>query len=515
MRRRMPVAGFAGYSGSGKTTLICGILDLLTKKSLRIGVIKHHGHGTDSDLDGIMKDTELFQRHGAAFVQLLVGGEQPEPVLDSLEEEPLDLILVEGFKKSSLPKFLVKRTGAEGPDFIPENLLGVISEDPEDRIGTLPWFHSNDLIGIAGYIEKEILAIIERSINRMVNITLNGQKMEVSKDKTILAIARENGIDIPTLCHNQKLKTFAGCRMCVVEITGRKNLASSCSTKPLEGMVIQTHSDKVMKARKDILDLLISNHPMDCLTCSSVGNCTLQDLSFEYKVKVGTYLGEKKHYEIDDANPAYITDADKCILCGKCVNTCDQIQISHTIDFRGKGFRTKVSPAYGLPISTDNCRLCGQCVSACPTGALTHKMFQNVRPWKVRKVRTTCPFCGTGCNFDLNVVDGKVVGVTPIEEATVNSTSLCVKGRYHTDMLNSPDRLTTPLIKKDGEFVAVSYEEALDYVATRIGEIKETYGPDSIAGLASARCTNEDNYILQKLFRVGFGTNNIDHCART
>ena len=157
MRRGILVASFAGYSGSGKTTLICGILNLLMKKSLRIGVIKHHGHGTDSDLDGIMKDTELFQRHGAAFVQLLVGGEQPEPVLDSLEEEPLDLILVEGFKKSSLPKFLVKRTGAEGPDFIPENLLGVISDDPKDRIGTLPWFHSNDLIGIAGYIEKEII----------------------------------------------------------------------------------------------------------------------------------------------------------------------------------------------------------------------------------------------------------------------------------------------------------------------------------------------------------------------
>ena len=154
---RLPVISFAGYSGSGKTTLICGILDLLTKKSLRIGVIKHHGHGTDSDLDGIMKDTELFKRHGAAYVRLLVGGEQPEPVLEALAPEELDLVLVEGFKKSSLPKFLVKRRGAEGPDFRPANLLGVISDDYEDRIHSLPWFHSDDQIGIAGYIEKEII----------------------------------------------------------------------------------------------------------------------------------------------------------------------------------------------------------------------------------------------------------------------------------------------------------------------------------------------------------------------
>lgn len=349
----------------------------------------------------------------------------------------------------------------------------------------------------------------------MVSITLNGQKIEASADKTLLETARENGIDIPTLCYNKKLKTFAGCRMCIVEITGRKTLASSCSTRPLEGMVVQTHSEKVLKARREILDLLISNHPEDLFTQVKVGNNKFQEYAKEYEVLKGSYEGEKKDYEIDDANAAYIRDPNKCILCGQCVSTCDQIQISHTIDFLGKGFNTKIGTAFDKPISIDNCRLCGQCVAVCPTGALVIKQLADIDPAKITKVRTTCPFCGTGCNFDLNVVDGKVVGVTPIDDATVNGSSLCVKGRFHSDMLNSDQRITTPLIKKDGVFVEASYDEAFDYIANKIIGIKEKYGPDSITGLSSARCVNEDNYIFQKLFRVGFGTNNVDHCART
>ena len=349
----------------------------------------------------------------------------------------------------------------------------------------------------------------------MVNITLNGEKMEVSEDKSILHIAREHGIEIPTLCYNEQLSLFAGCRMCVVEVTGRKNLAAACSTKALEGMVVQTHSEKAVKARKDLLDLLVSNHPEGIEESNKIGNNNFQKYAVEYGITKGSYEGPSRNYVIDDANPAYIKDANKCILCGQCVSTCDQIQVTHTIDFLGKGFDTKVATAFDLPISKDNCRLCGQCVSACPTGSLIHKPLKDIPPAKVTKVRTTCPFCGTGCNFDLNVVDGKVVGATPIEEATVNSTSLCVKGRYHTDMIYSKDRLTTPLIKKDGVFVEATYDECFDLIAKKLQETIDNYSPDHIAGLASARCTNEDNYVFQKLFRAGFGTNNIDHCART
>lgn len=512
MSGEIPVLGFAGYSNSGKTTLICRILEELKKKTFRVAVIKHHGHGTGIEEDGIIRDTERYGKHGADYVRLVLGPEGPDAVIAGLRGRPYDLILLEGFKTSTWPKLLVRRKRAEAPDFPLPHLLGVISDDSRDAPEGLNWFHCDDIHGIVRYMEDEIL---ERRMIYMVNITLNGQKMEVSKDKTLLEIARENGLDIPTLCYNKKLHLFAGCRLCVMEITGRKNLASSCSTKPLEGMVVQTHSEKVMKARKDILDLLISNHPEELSASTKVGNDNLKKYALEYGVLKGSYEGKSRNYEIDDANAAYIRDPNKCILCGQCVNTCDQIQVTHTIDFRGKGFDTKIATAFDLPISTDNCRLCGQCVSACPTGALIHKQLKDVDPSKVTKVRTTCPFCGTGCNFDLNVVDGKVVGVTPLDEATVNSSSLCVKGRYHSDMLYSPDRLTTPLIKKDGTFVPVSYEEAFDYVAKRMGEVKEQYGGDAIAGLASARCTNEDNFILQKLFRVGFKSNNIDHCART
>ncbi len=349
----------------------------------------------------------------------------------------------------------------------------------------------------------------------MVSITFNGNKMEVSEDKTLLEIARENGIDIPTLCYNKKLKLFSGCRMCVVEVTGRKNLAAACSTKPLAGMVVQTDSEKVIKARKDILDLLVSNHPEGLESSTKVGDDRFREYAVKYGVTQGSYKGAVRNYEIDDANPAYLRDPNKCILCGQCISTCDQIQITHTIDFLGKGFDTKVATAFDLPISTDNCRLCGQCVSECPTGALIHKQLQFVDPAKVTKVRTTCPFCGTGCNFDLNVVDGKVVGVTPIDEATVNNSSLCVKGRYHSDMLYNKDRLTTPLIKKDGQFVEATYDEAFNFIAEKFKEVIDKHGADSVTGLSSARCTNEDNYVFQKLFRAGFGTNNIDHCART
>ncbi len=349
----------------------------------------------------------------------------------------------------------------------------------------------------------------------MISITLNGQKMEASAEKSILEIARENGIDIPTLCYNKKLTLFSGCRICVVEIAGRKSLAASCSTRPLEGMVIQTHSDKVLKSRREILDLLISNHPEDLFIQTKVGNNKLQEYAKEYEVLKGSYEGEKKNYEVDSVNAVYIRDQNKCIVCGQCVNVCDQVQISHTYDYLGKGFNTKIGTAFDLPISTDNCRLCGQCVSACPTGALIHKQLADIEPAKITKVRTTCPFCGTGCNFDLNIVDGKVVGVTPLEEATVNGTELCVKGRYHSDMIGSKHRLTTPLIKKNGVFVEATYDEAFEYIIDNIKKIKDKYGADSLAGLSSARCVNEDNYIFQKLFRAGFGTNNVDHCART
>ncbi|TCS87049.1 4Fe-4S dicluster protein [Keratinibaculum paraultunense] len=351
----------------------------------------------------------------------------------------------------------------------------------------------------------------------MSNVTINidGQDVTVPRDYNIIQAAEKIGIEIPALCYDKNLSPFGGCRLCLVEIKGYKNLVASCSTKVKEGMEIYTESEKVVKVRKDILDLLLSNHPMDCLTCDKVGECKLQDYAYKYNIKGGSFKGEKKNYAIDSLNPVMERDQNKCILCGKCVRVCKEIQISNVVDFVGRGFNTKVTTAFDEPIDYENCRLCGQCISVCPTGALINKQFKGIRPWEVEKVRTTCPFCGTGCNFDLNIKDGKVVGVTPNPESPVNGTSLCVKGRYHTDFINSPDRLTTPLIKKKGKFVEASWEEAMALVVENLQNAKRNYGPDSIVGLSSARCTNEENFVFQKMMRVAIGTNNVDHCART
>jgi formate dehydrogenase alpha subunit len=350
----------------------------------------------------------------------------------------------------------------------------------------------------------------------MVTFTMNGKEITAKEGTSLLEAARDNGVKIPTLCYDKSLSIYGGCRMCIVEIEGSNKLVASCTDKVCEGMVVFTESDRVIKTRQDILGLILSNHPKDCLTCEKGGSCELQDYAYQYGVRGPSFIGEQTNYEVESSsNPAIERDLSKCILCGKCVRVCSEVQASDVINFAGRGFETKIATGFDLPLSTDNCRLCGQCVSVCPTGALTNKDFKGVRPWESGKVRTTCPFCGTGCNFDLNVKDGKVVGVTPNPDSPVNGTELCVKGRFHTDLISSPNRLTKPLIKVDGKFEETSWEIALDTVAKNLMNIKETYGPDSISGLSSARCTNEENYLFQKMMRAVIGTHSVDHCART
>jgi predicted molibdopterin-dependent oxidoreductase YjgC len=350
---------------------------------------------------------------------------------------------------------------------------------------------------------------------KMVTFTLNGKVVSAKEGTTILEAAKENGVDIPHLCYDKNLSSFGGCRLCVVEVEGAKTLIASCTNEVREGMVVQTESENVVNVRKDIIDLLLASHPEDCLTCEQTGNCKLQDYAYRYGVKRSSYKGAKRNYPIESLNPVMERDQSKCILCGKCVRVCKEVQVTGTIDFANRGFETKIATAFDDPISTENCRLCGQCISVCPTGAIVNKQLKGTRPWEVTKVRTTCPFCGVGCNFDLNVKNGKVVGVTPNPDSPVNGTSICVKGRYHVDMISNPDRLKKPLAKKNGEFVEISWDEALHTVTEKLKEIKAKYGPDAIAGLSSARCTNEENFLFQKMMRVAVGTNSVDHCART
>ena len=347
----------------------------------------------------------------------------------------------------------------------------------------------------------------------MIEITINGTNYQIKEGITVLEACRNVGIEIPTLCYDDRLEPHAACRLCVVEIEGNKNLQTSCSTMVWDGMVVKTHSEKVIRARKDILDLLFSNHPEDCLTCEKSGDCSLQDYCFEYGVEKGSYIGEKKNYEKDYSNHFYTYDPNKCILCGKCVRVCGELQCTNAIGLENRGFETKVNTPFDLGLATSTCVSCGNCVAACPVGALMPKRREKFRYWEIEKVKTTCSYCGVGCQMELLVKGDKVLGVEPVK-AKANNGLLCVKGRFAYPFINHPDRLKTPLIKKDGEFVEATWEEAYDLIVERTNSIKSEYGSEAFAGLTSARCTNEENYLFQKLFRAVIGTNNVDHCAR-
>lgn len=346
-----------------------------------------------------------------------------------------------------------------------------------------------------------------------IKFKINDQMVTMPANYTILQACREIGISIPTLCHDDRLEPHAACRLCVVEIEGRRNLATSCSTKIEKDMVVYTHSEKVIRARRDVLDLLISNHPLDCLTCEKAGDCKLQDYCFEYNITEGSFKGEKKDYIIDDSNPFYYSDQNKCILCGKCVRVCSELQCTNAIGLSERGFVTHVSTPFENGLSTSECVSCGNCVSVCPVGALVPKKKDKYRAWEVRKIRTTCSYCGVGCQMDLLVKGEKIVGVEPADGPS-NKGLLCVKGKFGYNFINHPDRLNTPLIKKNGKFEEASWEEAYNFITDKVSSIKEAYGSDVFAGLTSARCTNEENYLFQKLFRGVIGTNNVDHCAR-
>lgn len=349
-----------------------------------------------------------------------------------------------------------------------------------------------------------------------VQLQIDGKTVLASAKSTILEACRKNGISVPTLCHAPELTNWGACRLCMVEVEGMRNLATACTMEVQQGMVVRTSTPEIREARRTILELILANHDIDCLTCEKMGNCDLSRYAYEYQVKGNTFQGEKRCSDPDDSNPFIFRDMNKCILCGKCVRACAEIQVNNVLDYSKRGFETQVSPAFNLPYGDSDCVFCGSCLAVCPVGALTEKqMIGKGRPWEIKKVRTTCPYCGTGCNFDLNVKDGKVIGVTSSLDAPVNGRALCVKGRFGYDTIHSPNRLQAPLIRKDGELVEADWDEALNLIAEKFTTIKAENGPDSLGALSSARCINEDNYLMQKLMRAVIGTNNIDHCART
>ena len=345
----------------------------------------------------------------------------------------------------------------------------------------------------------------------MANITINGKPITVPDTLTILEAARKHGLQIPTLCHHPKLTPFGGCRLCIVSIKGIPKPLASCTTVVTEGMEILTSTPELEDLRKLVLELILSDHPNDCMLCEKAGNCPLQDLAYEYGIRDNKLAGERRRYEKRDGNPFIERDLEKCILCGRCVKVCDEVQGVEAIDFGYRGFKAKICTNYEEDL---DCEFCGQCVSVCPTGALTGKLWkQKGRLSGTREIDTVCAYCGTGCNITAHVARDEIVKITSKPYAW-NEGWLCVKGRFGYGYVKSADRLKTPLIKRDGQFQEVSWDEALDYVSARLKEVKENSGPDAIGGLSSARCTNEENYAFQKFMRAVIGTNNVDHCAR-
>jgi formate dehydrogenase (NADP+) alpha subunit len=345
----------------------------------------------------------------------------------------------------------------------------------------------------------------------MVTITINNKQITVPNGTTVLDAARLNDVYIPTLCDDPRLEPYGGCRLCLVQVKGALKAVTACTTPVAEGMVVDTSTPEIERQRRTIVELLLSDHPNDCMVCERAGDCTLQELAYFYDLRSNRFYGERRQSAKKDLNPFIERDVEKCILCSKCVRVCTQVQGVNAIDIAGRGFGAFVSPPFKKDL---DCEFCGQCVSVCPTGALVGKEgLGRGRQKDVREIDTICPYCGCGCGITLHVIRNEVVRVTSRQD-TVNEGWLCVKGRFGYSFISSPDRLKTPLIKKNGVFVEASWEEAFETITRKFRDIKQQNGPDAIGGLASARCTNEENYLFQKFMRAAIGTNNIDHCAR-
>jgi len=367
-----------------------------------------------------------------------------------------------------------------------------------------------------------------------IRLTIDGQEVTAPKGATVLEAARGAGIYIPTLCAHSRLKPYGGCRMCIVEIEKMRGLPASCTTPAEEGMVVQTRTERVERMRRAVLELLLSEHPYECLLCNrrercesfdtcqrrikvtegcvicpKNGRCELQVVADHIKLTEMRLRSHRRAMPLESSNPLIERNHDLCILCARCTRACDELQAVGAISLINRGANTFVGTSYHRPLEESDCVFCGHCVEACPTGAIVEKPGA-LKGVADKKVKTVCGYCGVGCGMYLEVKDGRIIRVSGDPDAPVNKGSLCVKGRFGMEFVHSAERLTKPLIKKDGKFVEATWDEALTLIASKLSEVQ----PGEFAAVASGRCTNEDNYLLQKFTRGVMGTNSIDHCAR-
>ena len=345
-----------------------------------------------------------------------------------------------------------------------------------------------------------------------VTITLNGIEVSGHSGMTILDLARESGVEIPTLCHDPLLIPIGACRICLVEDERSGALLASCVAPIAPGMVINTQSPRVLERRKAIIGLMLASHPDSCLVCDKGNRCQLRKIAADMGIGLVPFQRIPQRAVIEDVNPFIERDLSKCILCAKCIRADQELVVEGAIDYMHRGFSSKPATLNDLPLENSECTFCGTCVALCPTGALAEK--EKTYGGTVSKVvPSVCPFCGCGCGIFLEVKDDRIVRVRPNERGS-NQSTICVRGCYGYDFVHSPERLVSPLVRVRDGFEAVSWERALDLVANEFGRIKEVHGPHSLAVFGSSKCTNEENYLLQKFARAVLGTNNIDNGSR-
>ena len=354
-----------------------------------------------------------------------------------------------------------------------------------------------------------------------VSAYINGKPYPLYRGETILTFVKRNlGQDpIPTLCDAPNLEPTGSCRVCSVEVAleegGPTKTMASCHTPAGQGMHIQTETPAIQDLRKNIMELVLTDHPLDCLTCEVNGNCELQDVAARVGIREVRYPeGENHLYRKKDLSHPYMTsDLSKCINCYRCVRACDEVQGEFVLSMSARGFDSKIIKDNDTNFFDSSCVSCGACAQACPTSAISD-VFQSKAIMATDTTRTICTYCGVGCNLEVSTANGEILSIKSPFDAEVNQGHTCIKGRYAFKFYNHDDRLRSPLIKKNGEFEEVSWDEAYDFIAEKLNTIKAENGPDYIAGISSSRCTNEENYLMQKFIRAAVGTNNIDGCAR-
>ena len=344
-----------------------------------------------------------------------------------------------------------------------------------------------------------------------ISLTINGKTISCPQGTSILNAALENGIKIPTLCNHPHLEPVGACRLCIVEDEKSGRIMASCVTPVSPNMAIQTDSPIIKRYRRNIIRLMMANHPESCIVCSQGNRCELRQIAAELGVGQVELYAMPHYTGLEEANPFIIRDLSKCILCGKCIRADHELVVVGAIDYNLRGFKSRPATVHEMPLEKSTCTFCGTCVSLCPTGALSIKNAEYVgSPQK--ELSTICGFCGVGCSLVMGSVDNKIVEVNPShQENTVNLSTLCVRGHFAHDFLNVSERLTHPLIRRDGELLPATWDEALGIVAKKLLAIKKKHGPQSLAFIGSSKCTVEENYLFQKMARVVLGTNNVDN----